>query len=127
MRPPPPLSKLPLFPVTGGIALLSIVVTGASMMDHSIRPLEMNYLAFHGQPWRLITSAFPHGGLIHLFFNIYWMWALGSAVDARFGHVRTALLYALLAATAKVHRMTLATRNVADVADLGADVFNPFD
>jgi toxin FitB len=34
---------------------------------------------------------------------------------------------ALLAATAKAHRMTLATRNVADVADLGADVFNPFD
>jgi toxin FitB len=30
---------------------------------------------------------------------------------------------ALLAATAKVHRMTLATRNVAD---LGADVVNPF-
>jgi predicted nucleic acid-binding protein len=34
---------------------------------------------------------------------------------------------ALLAATAKVHRMTLVTRNVADVADLGAEIFNPFD
>jgi predicted nucleic acid-binding protein len=34
---------------------------------------------------------------------------------------------ALLAATAKVHRMTLATRNLPDVADLGADVFNPFE
>lgn len=34
---------------------------------------------------------------------------------------------ALLAATAKVHRMTLATRNVADVSDLGADVLNPFE
>ncbi len=34
---------------------------------------------------------------------------------------------ALLAATAKVHRMTLATRNTADVADLGADVVNPFE
>ena len=34
---------------------------------------------------------------------------------------------ALLAATAKVHRMTLATRNVADVAGLGADVLNPFE
>jgi toxin FitB len=33
----------------------------------------------------------------------------------------------LLAATAKVHRMTLATRNVADVAGLGADVMNPFE
>ena len=33
---------------------------------------------------------------------------------------------ALLAATAKVHRLTLVTRNVTDVADLGADVLNPF-
>jgi predicted nucleic acid-binding protein len=33
---------------------------------------------------------------------------------------------ALLAATAKVHEVMLATRNVADVADLGAKVLNPF-
>ena len=33
----------------------------------------------------------------------------------------------LLAATAKVHRMTLVTRNEADVAGLGADVLNPFN
>jgi predicted nucleic acid-binding protein len=34
---------------------------------------------------------------------------------------------ALLAASAKVHAMTLATRNVSDVADLGADFINPFE
>lgn len=33
---------------------------------------------------------------------------------------------ALLAATAKVHGLTLATRNVDDVADLGAKVINLF-
>jgi toxin FitB len=33
----------------------------------------------------------------------------------------------LLAATAKVHRMTLVTRNDADIAGLGADVLNPFN
>jgi predicted nucleic acid-binding protein len=33
---------------------------------------------------------------------------------------------ALLAATAKIARMTLVTRNVSDVADLDADIFNPF-
>jgi toxin FitB len=32
----------------------------------------------------------------------------------------------LLAATAKVHRMTLVTRNDSDVAGLGAEVLNPF-
>jgi predicted nucleic acid-binding protein len=34
---------------------------------------------------------------------------------------------ALLAATAKVHGMTLATRNVSDVADLGVEFVNPFE
>ena len=34
---------------------------------------------------------------------------------------------ALLAATAKVHGMTLATRNIVDVADLGTDILNPFE
>ena len=34
---------------------------------------------------------------------------------------------ALLAATAKIHAMTLATRNVSDVADLGAKFVNPFE
>jgi predicted nucleic acid-binding protein len=34
---------------------------------------------------------------------------------------------ALLAATAKVNQMMLVTRNVADVADLGAKVLNPFE
>ena len=33
----------------------------------------------------------------------------------------------LLAATAKVHRMTLATRNADHVAGIGASVLNPFD
>jgi hypothetical protein len=33
----------------------------------------------------------------------------------------------LLAATAKVHHMTLATRNDADVAGLGARILNPFN
>lgn len=32
----------------------------------------------------------------------------------------------LLAATAKVHRMTLVTRNTIDVADLGVQILNPF-
>lgn len=34
---------------------------------------------------------------------------------------------ALLAATAKAHRMTLVTHNISDVADLGADFMDPFD
>jgi predicted nucleic acid-binding protein len=34
---------------------------------------------------------------------------------------------ALLAATARVHGLTLVTRNISDVADLGAQLINPFE
>ena len=37
------------------------------------------------------------------------------------------VLDGLLAATAKVHGLTLATRNVKDVARSGVDVVNPFE
>ena len=33
----------------------------------------------------------------------------------------------LLAATAKIHRMTLVTRNTADIVDLGVHILNPFE
>ena len=33
----------------------------------------------------------------------------------------------LLAATAKIHHMTLVTRNTADIADLDVHILNPFE
>jgi predicted nucleic acid-binding protein len=33
----------------------------------------------------------------------------------------------LLAATAKIHRMTLVTRNTANIDDLGVHIFDPFE
>jgi toxin FitB len=33
----------------------------------------------------------------------------------------------LLAATAKVHRMTLVTRNTVDISDLGVHILDPFE
>lgn len=43
-------------------------------------------------------------------------------------HKKSNTLYedAMIAATAKVHGLTVATRNVADFNALGIDVFNPF-
>ena len=38
-----------------------------------------------------------------------------------------AVVDGLLAATAKMHALTLATRNASDVRSLGAAVFNPFE
>ena len=112
MRSPPPLSALPRYPVTGGVALAAAVVTIAWMTGKDIAPLEMNSLAWHGQPWRLVTSALPHIGWIHLLFNLSWLWVFGTLIEERFGAIRMLGLIVLLAAASSAAEYTLFTGGV---------------
>ncbi len=47
----------------------------------------------NGQPWRLFTAMFLHGGLLHLALNMYMLFGLGGLVERTFGHVRFTLVY----------------------------------
>jgi GlpG protein len=51
----------------------------------------------HGQVWRLVTPIFVHFGLMHILFNMYMLYQLGGAVEARRGPVRYLLLVLVLA------------------------------
>jgi membrane associated rhomboid family serine protease len=46
-----------------------------------------------GELWRLVTSGFLHGGLIHIGFNMYLLWILGQMLEPELGSVRFAALY----------------------------------
>jgi membrane associated rhomboid family serine protease len=85
------------YPVVGGTALLA---TAVSLLYWSkavdISPLVTDFDVGEGQVWRLFTCVFPHGDPIHLVFNVYWLWVLGSLVEETFGHLRTLALIILL-------------------------------
>jgi len=61
-------------------------------------------------------------------YNVLPMDAATFRAWARLMHRKSDTLYedAMIAATAKVHGLTVATRNVSDFNVLGLDVFNPF-
>jgi membrane associated rhomboid family serine protease len=85
---PPPLSKIAEYPVTGGALILAVVVTLISWNDPgAVEPVVMQAAAFHGEPWRLVSSMLPHGGLFHLGFNLYWVWIFGTILEERLGSV----------------------------------------
>ena len=42
---------------------------------------------YDGRWWSLITSAFCHVEITHIFFNMYWLWILGPVIERQFGAI----------------------------------------
>ena len=58
---------------------------------------KVNELINNGQPWRLITCAFLHGGLAHIAFNMYALKIIGSEVEYAYGKVKYIGIYLISA------------------------------
>ena len=46
-----------------------------------------------GEYWRLITAGFLHSGILHVAFNMYILYWLGTMLEPSLGHARFAALY----------------------------------
>jgi len=54
-------------------------------------------IALDNEWWRLVTSAFLHGGWLHIAFNMYVLYSLGPTLERLLGHSRYLMLYLLAA------------------------------
>jgi membrane associated rhomboid family serine protease len=46
-----------------------------------------------GQWWRLFTAGFLHGSILHLLFNVYILWVLGSQLESILGKTKFIVIY----------------------------------
>ena len=94
---------------------LSRAKTGTEVNGEFV-PYSRHELLFQhiaeGQVWRLITPVFVHGNstgeagdflmaFIHIFFNMYWLYWLGTLMEVRFG-LKTYLVLFFISAIASV-------------------------
>jgi membrane associated rhomboid family serine protease len=76
-------------PVTLMMTACAVAVFGADLMDMDTTALELTTQAFWQEPWRLLTPALKHGDLMHLGFNLYWLWIFGVRLEKELGHFTT--------------------------------------
>jgi len=50
-----------------------------------------------GQVWRLVSPIFLHFGLLHIVFNMYWLYDLGTMIERRLGSILYILLILAIA------------------------------
>jgi rhomboid protease GluP len=111
VRRPATLEIARLFPVTSAIIVINLLIyllcavatlkTGrGSVMDFDPRLLltwgaDFGPLTLDREWWRLFTSMFLHGGLIHVGANMYCLWSLGPIVERVYGRSRYVIIYLL--------------------------------
>jgi membrane associated rhomboid family serine protease len=82
--------------ILGGASATTGGIGGSSLLaDGSVSRATIA----DGEYWRLITSGFLHAGFLHLAFNMFALYILGSMLEPAIGRLRFGLIYfvALLA------------------------------
>lgn len=93
----PPIIQKNIPPVTGALIVISVVVALVSRLGADKAVLAPLYIAdpysygfqsiLSGQVWRLITPIFIHFGVLHILFNMMWLWDLGRVIELRKGRL----------------------------------------
>ncbi len=87
---------------------LAMVLAGVSMLANpsgqDLVRWGANFgpLTVSGQWWRLLTSVFIHGGLLHIAFNMWCLWDLGRLAESVYGHWTFAAVYLIAGLSASL-------------------------
>ena len=88
-----------LYPVQPVVTFVLIAINVGAFLFQTQRPQFKNLLVadpvglLGNQWWRLLTTAFLHGGTLHLAMNMMALYSLGRVTEQLWGHVRFLAIY----------------------------------
>ena len=85
----------------------------------------LDYLQYTNEWYRLITVALTHGGLMHLGFNMYSLYILGTPIESAYGRNKFLVVFTLSLLTGSLASVFFNNGNFVSVGASGA-VFGLF-
>lgn len=79
--------------VIGIIAVCAIIYLAGNGLYSSWALRGYPEIGIGHEYWRLVTSGFLHGGLLHVGFNMYLLWIIGRELELSVGSARFAAIY----------------------------------
>ena len=111
---------------------LILVISAAYLAQQLIPDLQLqlllpglDYLQYTNEWYRLITVALTHGGLMHLGFNMYSLYILGTPIEQAYGRNKFLIVFTVSLLTGSLASIFLNASNQASVGASGA-VFGLF-
>jgi rhomboid protease GluP len=104
---------------------LGMLFAGVSILDHPAGQDLVHWGAnfgpytVSGQWWRLLTCVFVHGSLLHIVFNMWGLWNLGSLAESLYGRWTFGAVYVITGLAASVASVAW-NPNVLSVGASGA-------
>jgi membrane associated rhomboid family serine protease len=83
-----------VFTIGGGGGTSSVFIKGA-LLGSSEAPILAGEGVAHGQLWRIVTGGFLHENLLHIGFNMWVLYYLGTMLEPALGRVRFGAIYAV--------------------------------
>ncbi len=121
-RPPSAFGAFP--PVIKNLLIINGLVFLAQLMQTTYENLMIWFalwpLGGGFWPWQLVSYSFLHGGLGHLFFNMFALWMFGLEIERSWGSRRFAIYYAACVVGAGLVQLSVTYWTGAVYSTIGA-------
>lgn len=96
--------------ITYLLIALNVILYVIPVLTNSYDTIINNFCVYaplirNGEYYRIITGAFLHGGILHLAFNCYALYVIGSQLESYLGKIRYLIVYLFSAVSASLFSM----------------------